>query len=57
MCVGNNSRGRHIEERQFQLTLKGCVVSACCVGFASFDVVCDELLDCAWNVGLSQHSD
>ena len=23
-----------------------------CVGFASLDVVCDELNDCAWNVGL-----
>ena len=22
----------------------------CCVGFASLDVVCDELNDCAWNV-------
>ena len=30
----------------------GCVVSICCVGFASLDVVCDELNDCAWNVCL-----
>ena len=32
----------------FILTLSGCVVSICCVGFASLDVVCDELNDCAW---------
>ena len=25
------------------------MVSICCVGFASIDVVCDELNDCAWN--------
>ena len=36
----------------FKLTLFGCVISICCVGFASLDVVCDELNDCAWNVGL-----
>ena len=31
----------------------GCVVFACCVGFASFDVVCDVIIhDCACNVGL-----
>ena len=35
-----------------KLTLFGCVISICCVGFASFDVVCDELNDCAWNVCL-----
>ena len=23
-----------------------------CVGFVSLDVVCDELNDCSWNVGL-----
>ena len=34
------------------LTLFGCVISICCVGFASLDVVCDELNDCAWNVCL-----
>ena len=28
----------------------------CCVGFASLDLVCDELNDCAWNLGLSQLS-
>ena len=26
--------------------LSGCVVSICCVGFASLDVVCDELNEC-----------
>ena len=26
------------------------MLSICCVGFASHDVVCDELNDCAWNV-------
>ena len=24
------------------------LISACCVGFASLDVVCDELHDCTW---------
>ena len=32
--------------RQFKLTLFRCVVSISCVGFASLDVVCDELHDC-----------
>ena len=41
-------KGRHLVERQ----LSGCVVSICCVGFASLNVVCDELNDCAWNVCL-----
>ena len=41
----------------FKLTLYGCVVPVCCVGLASLDVVCDELYDCAWNVGLYQLSD
>ena len=36
----------------FKLTLFGCVISICCVGFVSVDVVCDELNDCAWNVYL-----
>ena len=31
----------------FKLT-SGCVVSICCVGFASLDVVCDKPNDCAW---------
>ena len=29
----------------FKLTLFGCVISICCVGFASLD----ELNDCVWN--------
>ena len=33
------------------------MISICCVGFASLDVVCDELNDCAWNLGLLQLSD
>ena len=37
----------------FKLTLSGCVVSICCVGFASLDVVCDEHNDCVWNVCFS----
>ena len=32
----------------FKLTLSECVVSTCCVGFTSLDVVCDELNDCTW---------
>ena len=38
----------------FELT---CVNYICCVGFASLDVVCDELNDCAWNISLQQLSD
>ena len=34
----------------FKLTLFGCVIYICCVCFASLDVVCDDLNDCAWNV-------
>ena len=26
------------------------MISTCCVGFVSLDVLCDELNDCAWNV-------
>ena len=33
------------------------MISIYCVGFASLDVVCDELNDCAWNLGLWQLSD
>ena len=33
----------------FKMPLYGCVVSGCCVGFASLDVVCH---DCDRNVGL-----
>ena len=29
----------------FKLTLFGCVISICCEGFSSLDVVCDELND------------
>ena len=29
-----------------------CGFCICCVGLASLDVVCDELNDCAWNLGL-----
>ena len=36
----------------FKLTMSGCVIYICSVGFASLDVVCDELNDCAWNVCL-----
>ena len=39
-------------EASFKLTLSGCVVYICLVGFASLDVVCDELNDCSWNVCL-----
>ena len=33
------------------------MISICCVGFAFFDVVCDELTACAWYHGLWQLSD
>ena len=33
------------------------MIYMCCIGFASFDIVCDKLNDCAWNVGLEQLSD
>ena len=33
------------------------MISICCIGFASLDVVCAELNDCAWNVGLEQLSE
>ena len=29
------------------------MISICCVDFASLDVVCDELNECAWNVCLN----
>ena len=55
MCVlyvsfGSKVRPRTLWNASFKLTLFGCVISICCVGFASLDVVCDELNDCAWNV-------
>ena len=28
------------------------MLSICCKGFSSLDVVYDELYDCAWNVGI-----
>ena len=38
----------HLVERQFKLTLSGCVASIICsVGFTSLNVVCDELNDCS----------
>ena len=46
-----------MENTTFELTLHGCVVSVCCVGFACLDVVRNELYDCARNVGLYQVSD
>ena len=46
-----------MENSNFKLTLYGCVVSICCAGFASLDVVCDELYDCVRNAGLEQLSD
>ena len=45
-------RVRRPGNASFKLMVYGCVVYLCCVGFASLDVVCDELYDCAWNVGL-----
>ena len=46
-----------LKNASFKLTLYGCVASVCCVVLASFDVVCDELHVCAWNVGPYQLSD
>ena len=46
-----------MENASFKYTLNGCMVYVCCVGFASLDVVCDEVNDCAWNLGLLQLSD
>ena len=37
----------------FKLTLFGCVIYICCVVFAFLDVVCDELNNCAWNLGFT----
>ena len=34
------------------LTLGGHVISLCYVGFASLEVVCDELNDFPWDLGL-----
>ena len=43
-------KGASLWNDSFKLTLFGCVISRCCVGFASLDLVCDELYDCAWKV-------
>ena len=48
-CVGE--RTATLGNASFKLMLYGCVISVCCVGFASL-VVCDEHYDCAWDVGL-----
>ena len=48
-------RGRHFGNTSFELTLSGCVVYVCCVGFAYLDVVCDAIYDVAWNVGQLSH--
>ena len=49
-------KGRTLWNASFKLTLFGCVISICCVGFASLDVVCDVLNDCAlWYVVLVCH--
>ena len=32
------------------------MIYICCVGFASHDVVCNEVNDCAWNLGLSVYA-
>ena len=44
-------------ERQFFIDVVRMCDSIYCVGFASLDVVYDELNGCAWNVDLSQLSD
>ena len=31
----------YVWNASFKLTFSGCVISICCVGFASLDVVCD----------------
>ena len=41
----------------FELMLSGCVIYICCAGFASLNVVFDELNDCSWNIVLYQLSD
>ena len=48
----NSVDERTLWNASFKLTLFGCVISICCVCFASLDVVCDELSDYAWNVCL-----
>ena len=48
----DDHKGRYLVERQFLIDVVGCVISKCCVGFASLDVVCNEVNDCAWNLCL-----
>ena len=36
-------KGCHLVERQFLFDVRGCVIYICRVGFASLDVVCDEV--------------
>ena len=38
---------RTLGNASFKLTLYGYVVSVCCIGFATLDVVCDELYESA----------
>ena len=45
-------RTTNLWNASLKLTLYGCVVAVCCVGFARLDVVCDELYDCVWNICL-----
>ena len=40
------------ERTSVLICVPGCVVSVCCVGFSFLDVVCNELHDCVWNVGV-----
>ena len=46
-----NSVGERMPSCEMPVLNSGCVVSICCVGFASL-VVYEELNDCAWNVCL-----
>ena len=48
-CVAMGIALLFIGYAKFKLTLFGCVISICCVGVVSLDVVYDELNDCAWN--------
>ena len=45
--VGERTPPCGLWNASFKLTLFGCVISICGVGFASLDVVCDELNDSA----------
>ena len=37
---------------RLDMTLRGCVISIYCVGFASIDIVCDAFYDCTRNPDL-----